>query len=70
MDASEYKECIFGMLFRKRLSELFDQQREQLAKDLKAKGMADAVIARQLANPDKYTFSVPEEAHWSTMRHL
>jgi len=57
------------MLFLKRLSDLFDQEREQLGKDLKAKGHADDVIATQLTIRTVYVF-VPEEAHWSKIRHL
>jgi type I restriction enzyme M protein len=58
------------MLFPKRLSDLFDQECEQLGKELKSKGMAQSVVADQLNNPDTYAFLVAKAARWSTIRHL
>ncbi len=56
IDSAEYKHYIFGLLFLKRLSDQFDEERKDV------KGNPE--------DSDNYQFFVPQRARWSSIRKV
>jgi type I restriction enzyme M protein len=61
VDTADYKNYIFGLLFLKRLSDVFEEEGEQIEKETGDKKLA-------WNTPDEHEFFIPETARWNRIK--
>lgn len=71
IDSSDYKSYIFGFLFLKRLSDVFEEEAKKI-EHREMKSGTSQTEAKKIAweDPDEHQFFVPKRARWSEIRKI
>lgn len=68
IDSSDYKNYIFGMLFLKRLSDVFEDEYLAVVEREMGQGRSREEAEEIAEDPDEHQFYVPERARWENLR--
>lgn len=71
IDSSDYKNYIFGFLFLKRLSDVFEEEAEKIEQRELKRGVSEANAKKiALDDPDEHQFFVPPRSRWPAIRKI